>query len=483
MNQKGITIDSLKFNASSDNWIKTTVILLGVMTGLCLGIFGLKGQFIPIVLGFVVSLIFAIFWKPQVGLFTALVLSFFVSGLTRYLAVPWGLGIDLLLVIAMLALFFKEFKRIQSHHLRNDLFFLASIWMGYIVLQIGNPESFSITAWFYAMRGIGFYQFLIFGLVLLLCRHPRYLRYFLHTIIGLSILGTLWGLKQKYLGLDAAEDYWLWDLGHHDEHLLFGVLRVFSFYSDAGQFGASQAMIALICAILMVQKNLSPSLKLFYFTGFILTAYGFGISGTRGALAVPAIGGLAFLMISKNFKILIVGLVLMVSTFGLLKYTHVAHGNEQVRRMRTALAPNNPSLTARLNNQRTFGRYLRSRPLGGGVGSAGYWGERFSPHTLLAQTPTDSYYVKIWVETGIIGVCLQAIIFGYIIGRGALIVLNTRIESLRFQSMALYCSIVGVLFASYGNQVFSQMPTGYIMSMGIAILFLVPAYENQLKDE
>jgi len=483
MKQKGITIDSLNFNVSSDNWIKAMVILLGLIIGLCLGLYGLIGQFIPIALASSICLIFAITRRPQVGLFTALFLSFFISGLTRYVSLPWGLGIDILLVIALLALFFKEFKRIQSQHLRNDLFFLASIWMGYIVLQIGNPESYSITAWFYAMRGIGFYQFLIFGLVLLLCREPRYLKTFFHTIIGLSILGALWGLKQKYLGLDTAEDYWLWDLGHHDEHLLFGVLRVFSFYSDAGQFGASQAMIALICAILMFQKNSSPFLKLFYLTGFILTAYGFGISGTRGALAVPAIGGLAFLLISKNFKILIVGTVLMVTAFGLLQYTHVGHSNEQVRRMRSALAPDNPSLQARLNNQRTLGKFLRSRPLGGGVGSAGYWGERFSPHTLLAQTPTDSYYVKIWVETGIIGVCLQALIFGYIVGRGALIVLNTRKESLRFQSMALYCSIVGVLFASYGNQVFSQMPTGYIMSMGIAFLFLVPEYETQLKAE
>lgn len=417
--------------------------------------------------------------RPSLGLYAGLTLSFFISGLTRYLALPWGLGIDILLVLVVAIVFFKEFKQIKSSYLRNDLMFLAALWMGYIILQIGNPGSSSITAWFYAMRGIGFYQLLIFGAVFLLFREKRQLRIFLHSIIVLSILGSLWGMKQKYFGLDYAEDHWIWALGHHDEHILFGVLRVFSFYSDAGQFGASQAMVALMCSILFLDTSIGTKRRLFYLIGFLLTGFGFAISGTRGALAVPAIGGLAFLVTSRNFKILIVGVSVMAGTFGLLKYTHVGHGIEQVRRMRTALAPDNPSLLARLKNQRTLGRYLQSRPMGGGVGSAGYWGERFSPHTLLAQTPTDSYYVKIWAETGVIGVCMQALIFGYIVGRGTLIVLNTKCQTLRYQGMALFSAFVGVLFASYGNQVFSQMPTGFIMSMGIAFLFLIPTYDKE----
>ena len=463
-------------------WLQAAILATGLVTGACVGVFGLMGQFFPMVIVFAGGLVYMIMRRPATGLFLGLLLSFFISGLTRYLALPWGLGVDILLVLSILAVFFRDFKQINASLLRNDLFFLAALWMGYILLQIGNPESASITAWFYAMRGIGFYQIMVFGLIMLLFRNARYLKIFMHTIIWLSILGSLWGIKQKYIGLDYAEDHWLWALGHYDEHVLFGVLRVFSFYSDAGQFGASQAMVALMCGILLFDPGAGTKNKVFYAAGFLLTALGFAISGTRGALAVPALGGLAFLVTSRNFKILIAGLLAMMLTFGLLKYTHVGHGIEQVRRMRTALAPENPSLLARLKNQRTLAQYLRSRPLGGGVGSAGFWGERFSPNTLLAQTPTDSYYVKIWAETGIIGVCLQALILGYIVGRGALIVLHTRNQSLRFQGMAIFSAIVGVLFASYGNQVFSQMPTGMIMSMGIALLFLIPEYDKALNE-
>ncbi len=173
----------------------------------------------------------------------------------------------------------------------------------------------------------------------------------------------------------------------------------------------------------------------------------------------------------------------MVGTFYFLKYTHVLHGVEQVRRMRTALADDNPSLNARLRNQVTFGNYLRSRPFGGGIGTAGFWGNRFSPNTLLAQTPTDSYYVKIWAETGLIGICLHLAMLGYFLGKGGYIALNLRNTDLRYKVMALYSGYAGVLLASYGNQVFSQMPTGMIMNLALPLIFMAPYFDKLLQSE
>jgi hypothetical protein len=222
-------------------------------------------------------------------------------------------------------------------------------------------------------------------------------------------------------------------------------------------------------------------LRIFYAVAFVLTFIGFAISGSRGALAIPAVGGLMFLILSKNFKLLALGLIIFLFTFYLLKYTHVAHGVGEVRRMRTALAEDNPSLNARLKNQKTLSRYLKSRPFGGGVGTAGYWGNRFSPNTLLADTPTDSYYVKIWAETGIVGLALHFLMLGYFIGKGGRIVWNLRLPGLRYKVLALYCGFAGVLFASYGNQIFSQMPTGMIMNIAIPLIFLSPLYELKLS--
>jgi len=440
---------------------------------------GLFGAFGILAIPFGLALAILVFSNPTRTLYTTIIMSFLISGLSRYVKLPWGLSIDIMLVLAWLVLFIKDFRNLKTDYLKNDFMALSVVWMGFVILLIANPESRSLQAWFYAMRGVGFYFLLVLGLTLMLLRDKRHLDHFIKLVISLSIFGAFWAMKQKFIGVDSYEHHWLWVEGHWDEHVLFGVLRAFSFYSDAGQFGASQAMVSMMCGILLFQKNISLSQRVLYASGMILTFIGFGISGSRGALAIPAMGGIAFLVLSKNFKLLILGSLMMVTSFSVLKYTHIGHGIEQVRRMRTALAPDNPSLMARKRNQKTFARHLSSRPLGGGIGSAGYWGNRFSPNTLLAETPTDSYYVKIWAETGIIGVGLHVLILGYFMGAAAMFIQGIKSFNLKYKAIAIYSSVFGVLAASYGNQVFSQMPTGIIMSVAIGLLYLVPRFDEQ----
>jgi hypothetical protein len=312
----------------------------------------------------------------------------------------------------------------------------------------------------------------------LLFREEKDFHTFLNILIILSLAGTVWGFKQQIIGVDAAEYRWLWDENHQDEHILHGVLRVFSFYSDAGQFGASQAMMAMLMGILAMGP-FSIGKRIWYAVLAIVFFLGFAISGTRGALAVPLFGGLAYLITTRNFKVLIGGVSAMLLVFFILKYTFMFQGVEQVRRMRTALDPENPSLQVRLENQRTFGRYLADKPFGGGVGTAGFWGARFNPNSLMANTATDSWYVKIWAETGIVGLAIHLSFLGYVLGKGGHICMSLSDKKQKTYAMATYACIVGVVFSSYGNQVFGQMPTGMIMNLAIPFLFLIPNWTKK----
>lgn len=448
------------------------IIALGGLTA------GLAVMALPVLLFFFGLII----RDPRVGITGALLTAFFLSGLARYIPAPWGLGVDVFLFVACLGMFFHHFRQGDWRPVRNDICLLALLWFGYVILELFNPEAQSRLAWVYAMRGVGFYQLLTFVLVFTYYRHPKHLDRFLYLILFLSILGSLWGLRQELFGTDWAEDRWLYELEHHEEHILWGKLRVFSFYSDAGQFGASQAMFALICGIIALAP-ISWKQRWFFIIAGLLTFTGFMISGTRGALAAPAGGTLVYMIVSRNFKILIAGVVVIGMSFFILKHTYLFHGIEEVRRMRTALSVDNPSLQARLRNQVTFGHYLASRPFGGGIGSAGFWGERFSPGTVLADTPTDSYYVKIWAETGIVGLCFHVFMLGYFMGKGGYIVWRLRHPVLRQKIMALYCGFGGILLASYGNQVFSQMPTGMIISIALPLIFMAPIYDRMMKEE
>jgi O-antigen ligase len=100
----------------------------------------------------------------------------------------------------------------------------------------------------------------------------------------------------------------------------------------------------------------------------------------------------------------------------------------------------------------------------------------------MANTATDSWYVKIWAETGIIGLAIHLSFLGFVLGKGGAICMGLKDHKRKTYAMAIYASIVGVVFSSYGNQVFGQMPTGMIMNLAIPFLFLIPTwYEKTSK--
>ncbi len=458
------------------------LVLMGacVFMGLAMGVLGSEIAIAISVLPLGLLFLGAVLMKPQIGLWFALGFSFLAAGLTRYIAIPWGLMLDIVLILAIIGWGIRQLITRDWSFVRNDALTMSALWFAFVILELVNPESPGPIAWFYAMRGVGFYTIIGFVLTFTYLRHPKYLSYFIEAIFALSVLGALWGLRQKFFGTDFAEDKWLFVDGHHDEHVLHGVLRVFSFYSDAGQFGASQIMVTLMSGILLLGP-FSKRRKFWYLIVALFTGLGFLYSGARGALAVPFAGGLLYMLISRNFKILVAGVLVLVVSFGILKYTFIGQGFQPVARIRTALSADNPSLNARLNNQATLGRYLANRPIGGGIGSAGYWGERFRPGSLLAITPTDSYYVRIWAETGLIGLALHLLLLGFFLGKGAIIAWRLKHPRLRTQILAIMAAYGGILLANYGNQVFLQFPTGIIMSIGLPLVFMAPYYDEILE--
>ncbi|MBL0073191.1 MAG: hypothetical protein IPP34_15850 [Bacteroidetes bacterium] len=120
---------------------------------------------------------------------------------------------------------------------------IVSGWMLINILQIVNPEARSFEAWFYAMRGVALYFILTLMIGYLIINHKRDFKWFIFLWLFFSVLGALWGMKQLFYGLDEGEKAWLNVPGNLTTHLLFGKLRVFSFYSDAGQFGQHRHML------------------------------------------------------------------------------------------------------------------------------------------------------------------------------------------------------------------------------------------------
>ncbi|OIQ30369.1 MAG: hypothetical protein BM564_03100 [Bacteroidetes bacterium MedPE-SWsnd-G2] len=480
-------INPFEVNSGSNRFLNLNIlasvlviILLITMVIVKTGVIGFIG-FIGLI--FAIALIYTVFKYPKSGIILLIILGFFVTGIARYFPAPWGLSIDGLLVLIYLALFFKGFaNKIQWNKAKSPLTLVVSIWMGYILLQIANPEAQSLEAWFYAMRGVALYQWLSIPLLFVLFNKSKDLDTFFILWGILSVIGTLKGFQQFYFGVDPFEQRWL-DQGGAQTHVLFGKLRVFSFYSDAGQFGASQAHTGVVFGILALFKKGNIKLKSFFAFVALAGFFGLLISGTRGAIAVPALGGFMFLILKKNIKVLVLGGVLLVATYIFFAHTTIGQGNAEIRRMRTAFDPNEASLQIRLENQKKLSGYLATRPMGGGVGATGNWGQRFTPHTFLANTATDSWYVMVWADTGIIGLMYYLLMLFFVLGTGAYYVMfKLKDDWLKVQITALVCGMAGIMMASYGNGVFGQMPTGILMYIGMVFMFLSPQLDIKTEE-
>lgn len=448
------------------------ILVLALLLGLTISQF--EWAALSAIVGGILGLftLYFIYTFPKFGLYAVLVLSFILPILGRYIpsAIPYGLAIDILLVLSILVLFIKEYKTIQVSRLKHPVFLLMSIWMLYIVMEIFNPLAYSFEAWFYSMRGIGLYQFLIFLILFLTFREKEDVKRVMYVWIGFSILGGIWALKQSWFGVSGAEQRWL-DEGGAVTHMLFGKLRIFSYYFDAGTFGAAMGQISLICGILALSPFFKKGARISLGILALFFFYGLLLSGTRGAIAVPAVGGLVYLILTKNLKVLVPGLVIFTLAFSFLKFTSIGQSNYEINRLRTALDPENASLKTRTINRERLTLYLQDKPFGGGLGTTGSWGNRFSPGTWLADFEPDGLYTRVRAETGLIGRNLYVGVWLAILGMAGRLIWKAKPSKERQYSMAFLAGFAGILMANYGNSVMSQFPISTTTFISVYFIF------------
>jgi len=433
---------------------------------------------VPIIFAFVVL----VFLKPKAGFITFILLCFFVAGLNRHIpSVPFGLGFEAILLLTYLALLFHRSEKYNLKFLNNDLFLLSLVWFVINLLEILNPAGASLVGWAYEMRSTTLYWILTVPLAFMIFTELKDLKFFIYLIVGLSCVAAIYGIQQLYLGVSQMEQVWL-DAGSSKTHVLWGKLRVFSFYSDAGQFGASQAHVGLICLILAVGPFIWWKRLLIGLAG-LLILYGMLISGTRGSMFVLIAGGFVYLVLSKQVKILLIGFAIALSGLFVLKFTTIGESNAQIARMRTSLDPTDASLQERFKNQKILKDYLATRPFGGGVGTIGTWGIEHNPDMYLSKIPPDSYYVKVWAMYGIVGFIIWFGIILFITGKCCGIVWNIQNEKLRQMLIALVAGIAGIVLASYGNEVINQMPSAMIVYVSWVLVFLGPQFDRELANQ
>jgi len=429
-------------------------------------------------------LLYIIFKYPRIGFITSLFCNYFAMGVGRYLPSPLGLTVDGSLLLTFIALLFSQFNHKVDWKLAvKDYTVWVVVWAIMTFMQLFNPEAVSREAWFYAMRGYAVYSLFTVPLVYLLFNRPKDLDLFINLLAWFTILAVVKGIGQKFIGLDQWEHRWLMAPGNRTTHIIFGKLRIFSFFSDAGTFGSSMGYAGVLYIILGIHDK-KKTQKRFYLLVGLLALYGMLISGTRSSIAIPLSGFTIYTVLTKNFKIMTIGGIFMLGIFFFLKFTTVGQDNYDIRRMRSAFDENNPSMNVRKENRRIFAEYLATRPFGGGVGSAGNWGLRFSPGTILAETATDSWYVQIWAEQGIVGLIFYLLmIFYFFLKSSFLIFFRLKKPEYLYKAIGFTCGMCGLMISSYAASGLAQMPNTIIVFASMTLISLIPEWEKEDKQQ
>src|SRR5690606_34160000 len=236
------------FNYHNKGFIFSIGVILSLLLAYFTASLGVVVPILSIVLGAVALFFIIIFKRPVWGLMFLLTYCFifvffareFPSG--NYL----GYGVEALYVVVWMAIILKQPKE-DWRLINKDLCLLFLIWFLISVLQLINPAGASPRGWLHEIRSSGMDSLALIPAGFLLLRKNSHINTFLIIIIACSFLATINGVKQLHLGLSPGEQTFL---AANSTHMVWGQLRVFSFYGDAGQFGASQAHLVVICSVL-----------------------------------------------------------------------------------------------------------------------------------------------------------------------------------------------------------------------------------------
>lgn len=455
------------------------IILLGTVLQSTLFLkMGLSGLILAVLVPVAMLAMTALYFYPKIGIYVAVIMSYAIPLLGRYTPtdIPFGLSTDIFLMLTYLVTLVKYWQYTNFRLAMNSITLVVLIWYGYLILQLINPEARSIAAWFYTMRAMGLYPALLIPLCFILFNTRKDWYNFLNLWLALSLFAILWSYKMNFIGLSATEQRWL-DDGGHVTHLLFGKLRNFSFYTDAGTFGADMGRVTIMAGILMLGP-FKRKWKVFYGVVAAMALYAMMLSGTRGALAVPAIGAISFIVMGRNTRLIVMGAIVLIGGFVFLKYTYIGHNNYQIYRMRSALNPEDASLQVRLLNRERLTTYLEGKPFGGGLGTTGVWGQRFSPNTWLANFPPDGLYTRIRAETGIVGKYLYLFVWLFILYKAMVTTWKMTDRKNQYFGMAIIAGYAGILMANYGNELMTQVPISITTYIFLAFIFSMKRWNS-----
>lgn len=413
------------------------------------------------------------------------IVNYFIQFKNLPVSVPTSVPNELLEIL-LLALAIIDIKDLKMKRALNLMFVCLVIWCVYCTLEILNNTcgtGIDFGGWYTSARMMAFqlmYAFLVYSLYI---TNPKILIKYLYIWAVLVLFAVFWVWKQQNIGFTEAEKQWLQTRGRETHILQAGTLiRYFSIYSDAANFGIGIASTAVAFIIFGITSKIKKHKYFFLIVGAACTWAMFP-SGTRTAIACLMAGLMAYIFLSKSIKIAIPFTIAFGLFVFMLAFTTIGNGNQQIRRMRSAFDRKDASAGARSVNQAAMKKYMKEAPWGIGL-HIGYQNAPVNnKYTYMATVPPDSEYVFIWIHTGIIGITTFLICTGLmLVGACWIVLFRLKSQTLRGIGAGLCCAFISQQLGGYGNQVLMQFPNCLVFYGGLTIVYILPHIEKEWID-
>lgn len=477
-------------NRRTSNSLVLSFSVIGVLlaTLICFG-FGMNLVMVAIVAALVpiiVVIFLGSFEKKKIALFCLLILNYLIPVLTHYL---YNISISILMDVMICFNFFVILSNLltKKTSLKNvswDIILVTSIWLLYCILEAFNPNMLNLKVWFSSLRLMALFVMSTFIIVQISIENYHDMMELLVLLSILTIAAVIKAITQKFIGFTPGDKYFLYVMDGQRTHIIYYGIRYFSIFSDASNFAAGMGVATAVFFITGVHVE-GLGKKIYWWLVAALAFYGLLISGTRSALPVPVGGILVYLVLVRDFKKMIPVTILLLLGIGMLAFTNVGARFDFIRRARTIFhREDDISYLVRIENRKALRVLMKERPFGNGLGLSGGRGFEYGDQSPVENIPTDSYYVQIWVETGVVGQCLYFAIILYWFAKGAIICFfKLKNNNVRGIMSGMLGAVMGIFVMSSNSEVFGQFPNGIISYTFLALVYMAPAIDREMEEK
>lgn len=444
---------------------------------------GFNSFAIVCVLPLIVLFVYIAFNWPYIVFWSFIIINYILPLLNFNQWLPSGVPLSLyneLFEIALIAIALIDFRK--DHHWgrsMNLMGFAILLWFLLCVLEVFNDTcslGINVGAWFTGFRLMAFqlvYFLLIFSIYI---NSPEVLTRYLRIWACLALFSVYWTFKQEYIGMNPIEYARIHEWG--SKHFVNGIIRYWSTFNDAANYGCNAAATTVAFLVIGLTSKFNTDRFFFIVTSFAVL-WGMFQSGTRTAMACFFVGLIVYVFLSKSVKLAIPIILFGIISFFLLAFTNIGQGNNQIRRMRSALNKDDASANVRDINKATMAKYLKDAPWGIGIAIRSGDVPANNKYVILSNIAPDSEYVFMWIHTGIIGLSVFATsMFLMFAGACRIVLFRLRNKTLIGIGAGLCCAFASIQFGGYLNQVIYQYPNGLIFFGGLAIVYVLPYLEK-----